>query len=78
MIGSKLLKRFKAAATCAAVAVTALAAPMSAENDHADAAYNVNYAKALQYSLSVSYTHLDVYKRQPLIITSLCDSPLAI
>ena len=24
---------------------------MSAENDHADAAYNVNYAKALQYSL---------------------------
>lgn len=51
MIGSKLLKRFKAAATCAAVAVTALAAPMSAENDHADAAYNVNYAKALQYSL---------------------------
>ena len=53
MIGSKLLKRFKAAATCAAVAVTALAAPMSAENDHADAAYNVNYAKALPRTKSI-------------------------
>lgn len=48
---NNLFGRLKAAATCAAVALTAFAVPAAGTQKQADAASDVNYAKALQYSL---------------------------
>lgn len=51
MKSSKLLRRLKSAVVGAAVTATALVAPLAMPEKNADAAVNINYAKALQYSL---------------------------
>ncbi len=48
---SNLFNRLKAAVTCATMAATALVTPFFAQTETVDAAVDLNYAKALQYSL---------------------------